>query len=153
MECYGLKYKKKRLYTVLGGGWSFMGVFSLVFFIIFMKSRPEFHIGSIIFGFELILMISLSSILGIYYLKLKSRSYIKITNNGLKVHKGLVWGSNYINFSEIQEIRIQRNKMFLLLIKSNSKREIEIHLDLLYRMDYDILIEELSKHHMVIKGI
>ena len=153
MECYELKYKKKSSYIVLGALWSLIGGFWFAFFVIFMMSRPGFHIGSMVFIFEFILIISLSSLLGRYYLKLQSRSYVRITNNGLEIHKSLLRGSSHINLKEIQEIRIQRNKLFLLLIKSNHKREIEIHLDLLYIKDYDILIEELSKHHIVIKSI
>lgn len=60
-------------------------------------------------------VVILGLLIGKYYICLPSRTYIKITDKELVVHKGLAWGNRVIKFVDIEEVRLLGNKVFFML--------------------------------------
>lgn len=153
MEGYELKFREKRFIIATGVLWIFISVLYLIMLIFYWGLlKPSFMIGTIIVSFELSVVFILGLIIGIYFLCLPSRTYIRITENELAIHKGLVWGNEVIKFHNIQEVRLLGNKMFIIPIYTYLRKEIKIKLDLIYMKDLEILLENFfSKSISVIR--
>jgi hypothetical protein len=84
----------------------------------------------------LLLNILLSIVLAVYYFKLHTIDYLRLNDNSLSIHKGLVFSRKRVDLSEIEQGRVSVNKLILLL---KNEKEIDINLSLLTIKDYEKL--------------
>ncbi|MBO0600228.1 hypothetical protein I2483_01015 [Sporosarcina sp. E16_3] len=84
----------------------------------------------------LLLNILLSTVLAVYYFKLHTIVYLRLTDNSLSIHKGLVYPRKKVDLSEIEQGRLSASKLILLL---KNEKEIDINLSLLTIKDYEKL--------------
>lgn len=147
---YDFKFKKNSIMVVCGFIWIFFGVFALSFgtFII-LAWRPHFPIGYIM-PLEMFIIAILGIPLGLYYIKMSSRSYVKISDDNIRVHKGLVKRDFAIRFNDIEQIRLSDKKISLLLKNNLKIKEIEIIKDLLYIKDIDTLLGCFNLNKIVV---
>lgn len=153
MEEYEIKFKQKGINIAAGVIWIIVAIVNLLILIYFFMLQPSFMTGTVIVTFELSIVFVLGLIIGIYYLRLSCRTYIKITEKQLQIHKGLVWGNETFNIKNIEEARLLGNKMFLIIVNSIKRKEIEIKLDLIFMKDLDMLLEKLSSNNIPVRRV
>jgi hypothetical protein len=151
-----IKYKKKESSIICGVVWGIMSLIwtILLIFIIYIRGfTPPLKIGYIYMVFIFLLNGILAFILAKYYITLSLQAYIKIYDDGLEIHKGLLRRSQLIDFKDIDEARLIGNKMYIILKDYVSLKEVEISLDLIYLKDLDRLLVDLFKNDIPIKKL
>lgn len=115
------KFTKTPLMTMVGVGWIFVAIMNfaltcfLIQFSIFMAFLP---LGTAI----------LAGFLGFYYLNLFKRNYIAIDEDGIFVHKGMIYKQKRIIFNDIETIMEGDNK---IRIQEKNGKETRIMLNML----------------------
>lgn len=97
----------------------------------------------------LIANVTLSFVLGRYYLTLSSRTYIRINENGLEIHKWLARKNQFIKLKDIEKVCLIGEKIVIILTEYGLNKEFEIMLNLMYLKDVDILLNNFSKNNIL----
>lgn len=149
MDTGNLKYSKSILLISLGIGWLLLGIMN---FIVLLLNVMQLTVGGGLLLYQIIFASIASSTIGVYYLTLSSRVYIRIFLEGLKIHKGLLLGSYIIKFEEINHINPLQNKIIIKPRDEYGKRKIIILTKFLSTKDNEILMKTFAQKHIKIQG-
>ena len=122
------------MWTITGFIWSIVAALN-VGLIFFLLNGSNGAFGLVV-GSILLLNILLSTMLAVYYFKLQTIDYLRLKDNSLSIHKGLVFRRKRVDLSEIEQGRVSASKLILIL---KNEKEIDINLNLLTIKDYERL--------------
>lgn len=145
MQNIELKFKNSGTHLAAGIIWLVVAIiysFQLLFFSIFFPLPILFFI-----------IIVLSTMLAIHSLTLPKKTYVKIVSDYLFIYRGLAIPFYEISFSSISYAEITADKLFIIPVAGFYKKELEIRVNLLYRQDFEILLEELTQRGIVVKNL
>jgi len=145
------KFKNNMVYSVLGVVWFFFSLINFIGFVFFIRQKPSIKFFTVYMISMLLFSFVATIILGLYYLTLHMRTYIKITENYMQIHRGLVKKAHIIKYIDIAEIRMIGDKVYLVLNSNAKRKEIQIFRSYLYIVDFDELVKSLSKYKISIK--
>jgi len=122
------------MWTITGFIWSIVAALNVgLMFFLWNGNNGAF---GLVVGPILLLNILLSTMLAVYYFKLHTIDYLRLKDNSLSIHKGLVFPRKRINLSTIEQGRVSASKLILIL---KNEKEIDINLSLLTIKDYERL--------------
>lgn len=145
MDNIELKFKSSEIHLVLGIIWLLVAVLNLV---------PLILVGGFSsFSILILILIVLSTMLAIHFLTLQKKTYVKIVSDYLFIYRDLTIPFYEICLSSIYYAEISGDKLFIIPVAGFYKRELVIRANLLYRQDYELLIQELTKRGVTVKNL
>lgn len=154
IKIYELKFKKKQLNVVYGVIWIVLGLVWIIYLLIgIFVFKAVLSLGTVYMTIMMTLNSVLSFLLGKYYITLSSRTYIKIYDEKLEIHKGLLRKNLLIKFEDIEEVRWIGERIVIILMSYCSNKEVEIRLESIYLKDLDILLNNFSKNNKLVKKL
>lgn len=145
MQNIELKFKSSGIHLAAGIIWLVVAIinsFQLLFFSNFFPLPILFFIT-----------IVLSTMLAIHFLTLPKKTYVKVTSDYLFIYRDLIIPFYEISFSNISYAEITADKLFIIPVAGFYKKELEIRTNFLYRQDYEILLQELTKRGVIVKNL
>lgn len=118
-----------------------IAVATLCFFIYIFATEGIPNLTNIL-SIEMLLLFIISIIFGVYNLKLPNITYIKIEDQGFRMHIKLFRPILFIKYDEISDGKITDGKMIL---KRENKSDVIIFLQFLTEENVNLLINELRK--------
>lgn len=109
------------MWTITGFIWSIVAALN-VGLIFFLLNGSNGAFGLVV-GPILLLNILLSTMLAVYYFKLQTIDYLRLKDNSLSIHKGLVFRRKRVDLSEIEQGRVSASKLILILKKRKRNRQ------------------------------
>ena len=99
-----LTYKNNQIWAITGFIWSIVAVLN-VGLLFFLLNGITGAFG-LVMSPILLLNILLSTVLAVYYFKLHTIDYLRLKDNSLSIHKGLVFSRKRVDLSEIEQGRL-----------------------------------------------
>ncbi len=145
MNSINLKFKNARTYFATGIIWVVIGILNTIQLLFFAK----FHPLPLLYSISIVLDI----ILAVHYLTFSKKAYIKISSNYICIYKWVLSKPYEIRFDEINYAEVAGNKFYVMPLSNFSKKDLLIHIDYLYKQDYEILIETFNKHGILVRDL
>lgn len=136
-----LKFKRTSSNLFSGILGFLIAVATLCFFIYIFATEGIPNLTNIL-SIEMLLLFIISIIFGVYNLKLPNITYIKIEDQGFRMHIKLFRPILFIKYDEIIDGKITDGKMIL---KRENKSDVIIFLQFLTEENVNLLINELRK--------
>lgn len=135
-----MKFKENPICKVAGVVWLIVALLNLGL-LIFMLNSFASHFGLLISPILLLTILS-GSALGIFYLRIHHVDYIRINEQSLSIHRGLVLRRRIVKLSDVHEGRLVGNKYILIL---KNEKEVPLYTRNLSIRDLDRLKVNFDK--------
>ncbi|MFZ3588502.1 hypothetical protein ACOI1C_04310 [Bacillus sp. DJP31] len=139
-----IKYKENPLWKVTGAIWLVVALLNLGL-LLFMLGGSLRAFGLIVSPLLLLTVVA-STMLSVFYFRLKNTDYLKLNNNVLSIHIGLIRRRKEIAVHEIEK-GVALGSKYILLLKDG--KEVTINQELMKYRDFEELKAMLEQDKYV----